>query len=126
MDRIGLALQLGRALHSKGVHIVDVCIAPSTLPPAPASPAFAAAKAGITGRVDVEAVSITLRGLSDVDIDLIEAATPEDAVTIAAEARAAMGVHDGRLVGLIDARNPRPYGRLVATLLAAGDGRQPG
>ncbi len=125
-DLIGLALQLGQALHSKGLHVVDVCIAPSKLPPAPASPAFAAAQAGITGCVDVEAVSITLRGLSDVDIDLIEAATPEDAVTIAAEARATMSVHHGRLVGLIDARDPRPYGRLVAALLGAsgpgGDG----
>lgn len=112
-DLIGLALRLGEALQSRGTHVVDVCVLSSTLPAA-----FAAARAGIAGRVTVEAVSITLRGPSDVHIDLIEAATPEDAATIAAEARAAMSVHHGRLVGLIEARNPRPYGRLVSALLA--------
>jgi hypothetical protein len=124
-DLVGLALRLGHVMQSRGMQVVDVCVLYSTLRSAVVSPAFAAARAGIGGRVNVEGVGITFRGLSDVDIDLIEAATPEDAAVLAAGASADRCLHEGRLVGLIDGSKARSFVPIVDELLAARSGGEP-
>jgi hypothetical protein len=124
-DLIGLALRLGQAMQNGGTHVVDVCIGPSILVSIDQSPAFAAAMAGIGGRVSVEGVSITLRGLGDVEIDLIEAATPEDAAVLAAGASADLCLHERRLVGLIDGSKARSFVPIVDEVLAARSDGEP-
>jgi hypothetical protein len=61
--------------------------------------------------------AITLRGLLEVEIDLMEASSPEQAAVLAATSADDVRLHHGRLVAVLEGRGSVRARRLVAQLL---------
>lgn len=109
---VGLALRLAEALRRRSYY-VDVDIMGSRpYVPSDAAPGYAAAAAGVTGWISVEGTSITVLGFY-VEIDLMEAASPEQAAVLATAPAGGVGVHHGRLVAVLDGRGASRARRLV-------------
>ncbi len=119
-DLIGPALRVAQALERKGRLVTDVSLGPSMLPHGDDDTPLTAARRAITGRTSVESISVGVRGFDEVDIDLVEAASPEQASLIAAGANRAASYQQGSLVALIDARDPQRFVPLVADILRTG------